>query len=96
MSGDNLDSQDTLKWNLKDPLVNVDDEMFQIIRKEKERQRRGKRSSSMPHLHVLRFIWSLFKGLELIASENFASRAVLQAQGSCLNNKYSEGQIGQR
>ena len=35
-------------------------------------------------------------GLELIASENFASRAVLQALGSCLNNKYSEGQVGQR
>merc|ERR1711976_100691 len=36
------------------------------------------------------------RGLEMIASENFASRAVLQALGSCLNNKYSEGQIGQR
>ncbi|ELU03449.1 hypothetical protein CAPTEDRAFT_180856 [Capitella teleta] len=35
-------------------------------------------------------------GLEMIASENFASRAVLQALGSCLNNKYSEGQVGQR
>jgi len=36
------------------------------------------------------------RGLEMIASENFASRAVLQALGSCLNNKYSEGQVGQR
>lgn len=36
------------------------------------------------------------RGLELIASENFAGRAVLQALGSCLNNKYSEGQVGQR
>ena len=35
-------------------------------------------------------------GLEVIASENFASKAVLQALGSCLNNKYSEGQVGQR
>ena len=35
-------------------------------------------------------------GLELIASENFASRSVLQGLGSCLNNKYSEGQVGQR
>ncbi|EDM04663.1 rCG33797, partial [Rattus norvegicus] len=34
-------------------------------------------------------------GLELIASENFASRAVLEALGSCLNNKYSEGYPGQ-
>ncbi len=30
-------------------------------------------------------------GLELIASENFASRAVLEAMGTCLNNKYAEG-----
>ncbi|KAK6170506.1 hypothetical protein SNE40_018886 [Patella caerulea] len=36
------------------------------------------------------------RGLELIASENFASKACLQALGSCLNNKYSEGQPGQR
>jgi glycine hydroxymethyltransferase len=35
-------------------------------------------------------------GLELIASENFASRAVLEAMGSCLNNKYSEGYPNQR
>lgn len=31
------------------------------------------------------------ENLELIASENFASLAVLAAQGSCLTNKYAEG-----
>ena len=31
------------------------------------------------------------KGLELIASENFVSQAVRQVLGSCLTNKYSEG-----
>ncbi|KAK3091780.1 hypothetical protein FSP39_022568 [Pinctada imbricata] len=36
------------------------------------------------------------RGLELIASENFTSKAVTQALGSCLTNKYSEGQPGQR
>jgi len=36
------------------------------------------------------------RGLELIASENFCSRAALEAQGSCLNNKYSEGYPGRR
>jgi glycine hydroxymethyltransferase len=35
-------------------------------------------------------------GLELIASENFASRAVLEAMGTCLNNKYAEGYPGKR
>lgn len=30
-------------------------------------------------------------GLQLIASENFTSRAVMAATGSCLTNKYSEG-----
>lgn len=35
-------------------------------------------------------------GLELIASENFTSRAVMEALGSSMTNKYSEGQVGQR
>mmetsp|Transcript_5228 Transcript_5228/g.11447 ORF Transcript_5228/g.11447 Transcript_5228/m.11447 type:complete len:555 (-) Transcript_5228:39-1703(-) len=35
-------------------------------------------------------------GLELIASENFVSAAVKEALGSCLTNKYSEGQVGKR
>lgn len=34
--------------------------------------------------------------LELIASENFTSKAVMQANGSILTNKYSEGQPGKR
>lgn len=35
-------------------------------------------------------------GLELIASENYVSRAVLDAQGSVLTNKYAEGYPGKR
>jgi glycine hydroxymethyltransferase len=34
--------------------------------------------------------------LRLIASENYASRAVMEATGSCLTNKYSEGYAGKR
>ena len=34
--------------------------------------------------------------LELIASENYASQAVLEAQGSVLTNKYAEGYPGKR
>ncbi|XP_008564432.1 PREDICTED: serine hydroxymethyltransferase, cytosolic isoform X2 [Galeopterus variegatus] len=60
---------------LVQPLKDSDIEVYNIIKKESNRQR---------------------VGLELIASENFASRAVLEALGSCLNNKYSEGYPGQR
>ena len=36
------------------------------------------------------------ENIELIASENFTSRAVMEAQGSCLTNKYAEGYPGKR
>lgn len=36
------------------------------------------------------------EGIELIASENYVSRAVLEAMGSPLTNKYSEGYPGKR
>lgn len=49
--------------------------IFELIRKEENRQR---------------------KGIELIASENFTSVAVLEAMGSCLTNKYAEGYPGKR
>jgi glycine hydroxymethyltransferase len=35
-------------------------------------------------------------GIELIASENFTSQAVMDAAGSCLTNKYAEGYPGKR
>lgn len=35
-------------------------------------------------------------GIELIASENFTSAAVMEAVGSCLTNKYAEGYPGKR
>ena len=37
-----------------------------------------------------------FEHIELIASENFTSRSVMEAQGSCLTNKYAEGYPGRR
>src|SRR3989338_5939697 len=36
------------------------------------------------------------EGAEMIASENFVSKAVMQAMGSVLKNKYSEGYPGKR
>lgn len=35
-------------------------------------------------------------GIELIASENYVSKAVMEAMGSVLTNKYSEGYVGKR
>ncbi|CEM39356.1 unnamed protein product [Vitrella brassicaformis CCMP3155] len=56
-------------------LQQVDKEMFDLIKSERDRQVRG---------------------IELIASENFTSRAVMECLGSCLTNKYSEGLPGAR
>src|SRR5689334_10258833 len=36
------------------------------------------------------------EGLELIASENYTSAAVMEAAGTCLTNKYAEGYPGRR
>src|SRR2546430_12183984 len=52
------------------PLAKADPTVFQLIRREVERQEHG---------------------LELIASENFVSVAVLEAMGTALTNKYAEG-----
>lgn len=52
-----------------------DDQVFELIAKEGQRQR---------------------EGIELIASENFTSAAVREAQGSVLTNKYAEGYPGKR
>jgi len=57
------------------PLKDVDPEIDDLIKQERERQ---------------------LNGIELIASENFTSGAVLECLGSCLTNKYSEGQAGAR
>jgi glycine hydroxymethyltransferase len=56
-------------------LWDLDPELSDLVKKEKQRQLRG---------------------LEMIASENFTSLAVLQCLSSCLHNKYSEGLPGQR
>jgi glycine hydroxymethyltransferase len=41
-------------------------------------------------------LWSRKKYIELIASENYTSPRVMQAQGSQLTNKYAEGYPGKR
>jgi glycine hydroxymethyltransferase len=56
-------------------LYTADIELYNLIEKEKSRQKYG---------------------IELIASENFTSRAVLDCLGSILTNKYSEGIPGKR
>ena len=48
------------------------------------------------HQLIQREVQRQESGLELIASENFASRAVLEATGTALTNKYAEGYPGKR
>lgn len=71
----NCEDRNSSVEKLNDTLDVADPEIFDLILKEKNRQR---------------------KGLEMIASENFTSKAVLQALSSCLHNKYSEGLPGTR
>ena len=52
-----------------------DIQVFDLIRKEEERQS---------------------SGLELIASENYVSKYVMEAMGSVCTNKYAEGYPGKR
>jgi len=61
--------------DLKGSVQDVDPEIAELIKLEKQRQVRG---------------------LELIASENFTSQAVLDCLGSCFTNRYSEGYPGRR
>ena len=57
-------------------------------------------SDTDPDLEIERLIADEFTrqttGLQLIASENFTSPAVMRAVGSVLTNKYSEGYPGKR
>jgi len=55
-------------------------------------------AESDPELHgmILEEKQRQKSGLEMIASENLTSLPVLECMGSCLHNKYSEGQPGQR
>jgi len=61
----------------------------------------------MPYEHVKAFDPEIYESLvnelgrqrqnlELIASENFVSRAVLETMGSIMTNKYAEGYPGRR
>ena len=66
---------ETTEKNQLNFVQETDSDVYNIIKKELNRQQRG---------------------IELIASENFTSEAVMQAQGSCLTNKYAEGLPGKR
>lgn len=59
---------------------------------------RSQLSSSDPAIHGLlsQEVDRQNDGLELIASENFVSRSVMQAMGTPLTNKYAEGLPGKR
>ena len=58
----------------------------------------GTLASADPDIHdaIRREVERLQNSIELIASENIVSRAVLEAQGSVMTNKYAEGYPGRR
>ena len=62
-------------FRLSDRIAGFDDELWDAIKKETQRQE---------------------EHIELIASENYTSARVLEAQGSVLTNKYAEGYPGKR
>ena len=76
--------------------------------KAKERGSLARREPAFNHDHTIRTVdpelWAAIKGehrrqhdhIELIASENYVSPAVMEAQGSQLTNKYAEGYPGKR
>ncbi len=68
-------SPDLMTASRKETGMQRDNQVFDIIRKELERQR---------------------SGIELIASENFASLQTIQAMGNVMTNKYAEGYPGRR
>ena len=55
-----------------------------------------KKSDSELHSVLAKEIDRQKNTIELIASENIVSEAVMEAQGSCLTNKYAEGYPGKR
>lgn len=92
------------------PLNQADPELAAIINDEKHRQWYGCASCVSAGIEGVATPWTASdqgqsmpllaprhrKGIELIASENFTSRPVMEALGSCLTNKYSEGRPGAR
>ncbi|KAI3685051.1 hypothetical protein L6452_34283 [Arctium lappa] len=85
---------------LNAPIEVVDPEIADIIELEKVRQWKICIKQSLvftldSKFHSLTgFSVLLIKGLELIPSENFTSLSVMQAVGSVMTNKYSEGYPG--
>ena len=55
-----------------------------------------KKSDPEAHEYLTKELHRQTYGLEMIASENYASQAVMEAQGSVFTNKYAEGYPGKR
>lgn len=55
-----------------------------------------KESDPEAHEYLTKELHRQTYGLEMIASENYASQAVMEAQGSVFTNKYAEGYPGKR
>ena len=79
-------------WTLQEPLSEDDPEIMALIKKEKERQCKGLELIAS-EVSVLD---TLTNQITPFPAQNFTSRAVMEAVGSCLTNKYAEGYPGQR
>ncbi|MFN0117562.1 MAG: serine hydroxymethyltransferase [Elusimicrobiota bacterium] len=55
-----------------------------------------KKQDNVVYKAILKEVHRQQEGLELIASENFTSEAVMEAQGCVMTNKYAEGYPGKR
>ena len=105
--GGGRDTYEACKEDIKRVLPRI----FAIVTGRSKHMNTTETATSVPHVSEIREIEKTdpliaaaihdeerrqFENIELIASENFTSRAVRQAQGSVLTNKYAEGYPGRR
>jgi glycine hydroxymethyltransferase len=70
--------------------------MYKFYRNGGEKMENVKKNDVAIYNVLVRDLKRQRETIELIASENITSQAVMEAQGSCLTNKYAEGYPGKR
>jgi glycine hydroxymethyltransferase len=90
--------RDILKKNLSALLTFIENQTMNTSSPAASGSTTGALSDTDPEIAaaIQKELHRQFEHVELIASENFTSKAVMEAQGSCLTNKYAEGYPGKR